>query len=139
LQDRIKSPFRAADEINQGMDERNERLVFARIVANCAAPDSPQYFLVTPKLLPHLTAMEMDHVTVLFVFNAPRLFPPTAWDMDKFKQIARDLKRKRRGMGGVGSVEDEEDEGGADKRNRRTHLAPVPENVAPVPADGAGS
>lgn len=34
LQELMISPFRCVDEINQGLDERNERLVFKRIVAN---------------------------------------------------------------------------------------------------------
>lgn len=62
LQHLMVAPFRCVDEINQGLDERNERLVFSRIVANsCAAPvtssvdHSGQYFLITPKLLPNLT------------------------------------------------------------------------------------
>lgn len=89
------SPFRAVDEINQGMDERNERLVFSRIVANST---KNQYFLVTPKLLPGLTAMEMDHVTVLFVFNAPELLPFDRWDVRAFLQAAA----RRKGLGGSG-------------------------------------
>ena len=35
LQELTASPFRVVDEINQGMDERNERLVFDRIVSSC--------------------------------------------------------------------------------------------------------
>jgi chromosome segregation ATPase len=35
LQDLTSAPFRVVDEINQGMDERNERLVFDRIVQSC--------------------------------------------------------------------------------------------------------
>jgi hypothetical protein len=65
-----------ADEINQGLDERNERLVFSRIVANsCKRPgDDPmahsgQYFLITPKLLPNLEDMQNPGITVLTVFN----------------------------------------------------------------------
>ena len=82
------------DEINQGMDERNERLVFDRIVSSCcssvdAASNGTsslsssssssasstnsrplsQYFLVSPKLLPSLRAMQHDDVTVLLVLN----------------------------------------------------------------------
>lgn len=64
------------DEINQGLDERNERLVFRRIVTNsCSLPEndpldhSGQYFLITPKLLPNLEDMEHPGVTVLTVFN----------------------------------------------------------------------
>jgi len=32
LQELMTAPFRCVDEINQGLDERNERLVFKRIV-----------------------------------------------------------------------------------------------------------
>ena len=51
MQDMNHSPFRMVDEINQGMDERNERLVFSRIVACTTGERMPQYFLITPKLL----------------------------------------------------------------------------------------
>lgn len=68
------------DEINQGMDERNERLVFDRIVQSCCNDPrqphqklKPQYFLVTPKLLPAMRAMEHDDITVLMVYNGPGL------------------------------------------------------------------
>lgn len=105
VQELMDSPFRAVDEINQGMDERNERLVFARIVANSR---STQYFLVTPKLLPRLTALEMPHVTVLFVFNAAGLLGYDQWDLHKLLEAARALKRKREGR--TEDDEEEEDE-----------------------------
>ena len=75
LQSLARSPFRVVDEINQGMDPRNERLVHSRIVEiacgqgphNISANDGEllsataasggggsQYFLITPKLLPGL-------------------------------------------------------------------------------------
>ena len=76
LQDMMVSPFRCVDEINQGLDDRNERFVFQRIVQNstrapksCPTDHSGQYFLITPKLLPHLYDMEQEAMTVLFVFN----------------------------------------------------------------------
>lgn len=55
LQSMMSSPFRCVDEINQGLDERNERLVFKRIVENSTEPPrgddltahSGQYFLIT--------------------------------------------------------------------------------------------
>ena len=50
-QDLQSSPFRVVDEINQGMDPRNERQVFSRIVLNSCGPNRKQYFLITPKLL----------------------------------------------------------------------------------------
>jgi len=77
LQDMMVSPFRCVDEINQGLDDRNERLVFRRIVENSCRPTgrrgltdhSGQYFLITPKLLPNLTDMENEAMTVLCIFN----------------------------------------------------------------------
>ena len=42
---------RPVDEINQGMDPKNERGVFSRIVLNSCGPTRKQYFLITPKLL----------------------------------------------------------------------------------------
>lgn len=97
LQDMMVTPFRSVDEINQGLDDRNERLVFSRIVKNSTArpkadgSHSGQYFLITPKLLPGLTDMENEQVTVLFVTNGPHNFDsPTDWKkyMDSIKQQA---------------------------------------------------
>lgn len=57
---------------SKGMDERNERLVFDRIVRNCCGDaTNPQYFLVTPKLLECLRSMDNDDVTVLIILNGP--------------------------------------------------------------------
>jgi structural maintenance of chromosomes protein 5 len=88
LQDLMVAPFRCVDEINQGLDERNERLVFSRIVQNSCRPPrassidhSGQYFLITPKLLPNLTDMEEEATTVVFVFNGPFNFKsPAEWE-----------------------------------------------------------
>lgn len=83
LQSLTRSPFRVVDEINQGMDPRNERLVHARMVSIATGHDEQQfhlpdrvrdgkgegdkggegeeraagsqYFLITPKLLHGLT------------------------------------------------------------------------------------
>ncbi|KAL2365927.1 hypothetical protein RJZ56_001073 [Blastomyces dermatitidis] len=56
LQSLSASPFRVVDEINQGMDPRNERMVHERMVdIACASGKNGegggQYFLITPKLL----------------------------------------------------------------------------------------
>ena len=55
LQSLSASPFRVVDEINQGMDPRNERMVHERMVdIACGQADGDaggQYFLITPKLL----------------------------------------------------------------------------------------
>ena len=51
LQSLSKAPFRVVDEINQGMDPRNERMVHGRMVDIATDGGGSQYFLITPKLL----------------------------------------------------------------------------------------
>ncbi|RCI17475.1 hypothetical protein L249_2929 [Ophiocordyceps polyrhachis-furcata BCC 54312] len=51
LQSMAQSPFRVVDEINQGMDPRNERMVHERMVEIACCEHTSQYFLITPKLL----------------------------------------------------------------------------------------
>ena len=119
MQELASAPFRVVDEINQGMDERNERLVFDRIVQSCctapasmtaqptasasaSSPSSqtnpanknirPQYFLVSPKLLQGLRAMQNDDVTVLMVWNGPGV--AKKWQLN---QVIRSMKRPREG------------------------------------------
>ena len=43
LQDMAKAPFRVVDEINQGMDPKNERLVHERMVDIACRPNTSQY------------------------------------------------------------------------------------------------
>ena len=76
-------------------------LVFKRIVENSVdhpgKPPRPQYFLITPKLLQGLTAMENEQVTVLFVFNGPHnLNKPNGdrWDL-------MEIIKKRKALGDV--------------------------------------
>ena len=45
LQDLAKAPFRVVDEINQGMDPRNERLVHGRMVDAACKENTSQYAL----------------------------------------------------------------------------------------------
>lgn len=54
LQSMAQAPFRVVDEINQGMDPRNERMVHERMVEIACREHTSQYFLITPKLLPGL-------------------------------------------------------------------------------------
>jgi hypothetical protein len=98
LQELMVSPFRCVDEINQGLDERNERLVFRRIVQNSTKPPehgnltshSGQYFLITPKLLPNLTSMEEEAVTVHIITNGPYTFTSSLdWNPDNFVEIRK--------------------------------------------------
>lgn len=51
LQQYTTAPFRIVDEINQGMDSHNERIVHKSMVINACAENTSQYFLITPKLL----------------------------------------------------------------------------------------
>lgn len=51
LQSMAQAPFRVVDEINQGMDPRNERMVHERMVEIACGERTSQYFLITPKLL----------------------------------------------------------------------------------------
>lgn len=104
LQGLTTAPFRVVDEINQGMDERNERLVFDIIVRNsCVSEEEklmsanarkPQYFLVSPKLLQGLRAMEGDGVTVLMVWNGPG-----ALDIS-LSNVIGNLGKQKRGRNG---------------------------------------
>ncbi len=121
LQNLMKSPFRCVDEINQGLDERNERLVFKRIVKNSTIPTEPgkplddhcgQYFLITPKLLPNLDGMENENITVLFVFSGPENFAHYRdWNVDKF------ITEKRRVLS---AEEDTSGNSSPPKRKRRS-------------------
>jgi chromosome segregation ATPase len=71
LQRAAAAPFRVVDEINQGMDPRNERRVFGLLAAAAVGADAPQCFLLTPKLLPGLP-FSAD-VTVLQIFNGAHI------------------------------------------------------------------
>ncbi|GMM34370.1 DNA repair ATPase [Saccharomycopsis crataegensis] len=58
LQGLTSSPFRVVDEINQGMDPKNESIVHKYMVESACQSDEQgnysQYFLITPKLLTNL-------------------------------------------------------------------------------------
>ncbi|KAI8823741.1 uncharacterized protein EV422DRAFT_368077 [Fimicolochytrium jonesii] len=69
LQSLSHTPFRVVDEINQGMDPRNERMVHGEMVRAACQMGTSQYFLITPKLLPDLEYHE--RMRVLCVFNGP--------------------------------------------------------------------
>ncbi|XP_078148221.1 structural maintenance of chromosomes 5 [Carex rostrata] len=69
LQDLTNCPFRVVDEINQGMDPINERKMFQQLVRASSQPNTPQCFLLTPKLLPDLDYS--DACSVLNIMNGP--------------------------------------------------------------------
>ncbi|KAJ2743186.1 Structural maintenance of chromosomes protein 5, partial [Coemansia sp. BCRC 34301] len=85
LQSLVAAPFRVVDEINQGMDERNERLVHSLIVDSACQQGSPQYFLITPKLLPDLEYHPL--MKVLCIFNGE--WQPESFNFGKYISNAR--------------------------------------------------
>lgn len=78
LQDLTNCPFRVVDEINQGMDPVNERKMFQQLVRAASQPNTPQCFLLTPKLLSDLEYSEA--CSVINVMNGPWIEQPSkAW------------------------------------------------------------
>ncbi|XP_065855891.1 structural maintenance of chromosomes protein 5-like [Euphorbia lathyris] len=74
LQDLTNCPFRVVDEINQGMDPINERNMFQQLVRAASQPNTPQCFLLTPKLLPDLEYSEA--CSILNIMNGPWIEQP---------------------------------------------------------------
>ena len=83
LQELTTVPFRCVDEINQGMDARNERLVFELLVRTSCHVSSAQYFLLTPKLLTGLKYS--PRMNLLIVYNGPLMCHYTDWNMEAFQ------------------------------------------------------
>ncbi|KAK5579849.1 hypothetical protein RB653_009537 [Dictyostelium firmibasis] len=84
LQDLTTCPFRVVDEINQGMDPKNERMIFEQIVKSVSSEGSPQYFLITPKLLHDLHYS--PETTVLCVFTGPWFMTQKQWN-EMFRRV----------------------------------------------------
>uniref|UniRef100_A0A674GFH6 Structural maintenance of chromosomes protein 5 n=1 Tax=Taeniopygia guttata TaxID=59729 RepID=A0A674GFH6_TAEGU len=84
LQELNRCPFRVVDEINQGMDQMNQRRVFEMVVETACKKRTSQYFLITPKLLQNLTYN--DKMTVLFVYNGPFMLDTYKWNIKRFKR-----------------------------------------------------
>lgn len=79
LQDLTHCPFRVVDEINQGMDPINERKMFQQLVRAASEPNTPQCFLLTPKLLSDLEYTEA--CSILNIMNGPWIQSPAkAWN-----------------------------------------------------------
>ncbi|KAK6178810.1 hypothetical protein SNE40_011310 [Patella caerulea] len=89
LQELAKCPFRCVDEINQGMDPVNERKVFELVVQTVCKKANSQYFLLTPKLLPDLEYA--DNMTVLCVYNGPKMMNHTDWKLKHFLRRRQNL------------------------------------------------
>ncbi|KAJ4369068.1 Structural maintenance of chromosomes protein 5 [Neocucurbitaria cava] len=97
LQDLAQSPFRVVDEINQGMDPRNERMVHERMVDIACQERTSQYFLVTPKLL---SGLKFHPKMKVHVINSGEHIPDVktvkgGWDL---KNMAKIALRSRKGV-----------------------------------------
>lgn len=95
LQSLARSPFRVVDEINQGMDPRNERMVHERMVEIACKEHTSQYFLITPKLL---TNLRYDRRMRVLCIASGEHMPKDHTQLDFKKVIAT-----RRGLGMVGA------------------------------------
>jgi len=92
LQQITDCPFRLVDEVNQGMDPDNERKVFEQISLSSKMDNTPQYFVVTPKLLPalHFT----PNISLLCVFNGPHIQSFLESQAEKFLTVKTPKKKK---------------------------------------------
>ncbi|KAF5865264.1 Structural maintenance of chromosomes protein 5 [Aspergillus alliaceus] len=102
LQSLSASPFRVVDEINQGMDPRNERMVHGRLVDIACAPSENggggQYFLITPKLLSGL--VYKPGMRVLCIYSGEHM--PEDYGKLDFRQAIqkmRAIKDREKGKG----------------------------------------
>lgn len=90
LQSMAQAPFRVVDEINQGMDPRNERMVHERMVEIACREHTSQYFLITPKLL---TGLRYDErMRVLCIASGEHMPPaedPKAMDFGSLVRIQK--------------------------------------------------
>lgn len=78
LQEMSKAPFRVVDEINQGMDPRNERMVHGQMVKKVCENETSQYFLISPKLLPDLEYHE--NMRILSIYNGNFIPEANTWN-----------------------------------------------------------
>ncbi|XP_023342478.1 structural maintenance of chromosomes protein 5 [Eurytemora carolleeae] len=83
-------PFRCVDEINQGMDARNERLVFELLVETSCQETNSQYFLLTPKLLTGLAYN--PRMNVLIVHNGHEMLHHSEWNIDSIYENLKSIE-----------------------------------------------
>ncbi|KAH6618909.1 P-loop containing nucleoside triphosphate hydrolase protein [Boeremia exigua] len=81
MQDLAQAPFRVVDEINQGMDPRNERKVHERMVDIACQEHTSQYFLITPKLL---TGLKFHPKMKVHVINSGEHVPKSTSNKDEW-------------------------------------------------------
>lgn len=86
-----------------------------RIVQTCcSAPSQPQYFLVSPKLLQGLQALDHEDVTVLLVWNGPGI--KSKW---RFEDVLTTLRKRAAGqMTAAGHLDDTDGEDEEEEKPR---------------------
>ncbi|XP_071522811.1 structural maintenance of chromosomes protein 5 isoform X2 [Panulirus ornatus] len=92
LQSQTSVPFRCVDEINQGMDPINERLMLKMLMETVASEGSSQYFFVSPKLLPNMEFN--DYVNIMVVFNSQTMLPHRRFKLKKILRRRNELNSK---------------------------------------------
>lgn len=90
LQEMTQVPFRCVDEINQGMDERNEKLVW-QLLVDTAQKHSAQFFYLAPKFPRQLTFDDNMHIHVCFNGSMRRRDRERILDVD---DVVETLRRK---------------------------------------------
>lgn len=103
LQSLSASPFRVVDEINQGMDPRNERMVHEHMVNIACNPDEKaggQYFLITPKLLNGLVYRKGMKVLCI----ASGEYMPEDYEKLDFKKCVERMRKVAKGRKKRGGI-----------------------------------
>jgi len=99
LQQFARCPFRCVDEINQGMDHKNERFVFEQLVRTSSQPNTPQTVIITPKLLPSLfdshAASGDDNIAVHVMMKGNQHLTRATSSTANALQAFKTLKRQR--------------------------------------------
>ena len=121
------APLRMVDEINQGMDAKNERHCY-NAVGNITSTDQgkTQFWLFSPKLLMNEKRFKYpEDITVLLVQGGPHMIPSRDWDMDKIIAAERTKKTgvkriKQTKQTGKKRKSPDQGSGGKKKRSRAT-------------------
>ncbi|CAG9539247.1 unnamed protein product [Cercopithifilaria johnstoni] len=83
-------PFRCVDEINQGMDPKNEKIVFNMIVDMLSKDNDltkTQYFILTPKLVPDLKFNQKTKIHC--IYSGGKLTKRNSWSVSGFLDSIR--------------------------------------------------
>merc|ERR1719510_2206338 len=92
LQELTQVPFRCVDEINQGMDEKNERAVWDQLLKVCKQHEA-QYFYMAPKFPYSLPFNEQVTMLICNNGNVGKKSSHKAYRTSKFLESAK--KRRR--------------------------------------------